>query len=154
MNTGNHTSSSSLVTRHSETLYTLQWRLNHNAHDLKQHVLPPIVSSLANKTQKSVTHRSRHSRQLGVGIICWCNLDDVRPDKLQSIEASDYGPQLARRPAAGLWRASRGRERRIQRVDYVANISRLPICGVKGGGGYCRWKGKPARCRRAGGSFG
>ena len=58
-----------------------------------------------------------HGRQLGIGVVRRCDLDDIGGHDVQPIEPPQNRPQLARGPAARLRRASRGRERRVNGVD-------------------------------------
>ena len=78
--------------------------LHHNSHNLIQHI------------------RRRHGRQLGIRIIRRRHLDQIRRHEINPLQPADNCAQLARRPASGLGRARRGRERRIQSVDVDGQV--------------------------------
>ena len=48
-----------------------------------------------------------HGSQLGVGVVCWSDFDNVGGDEVDALQAADDGAQLARGPAASLRGASR-----------------------------------------------
>ena len=58
-----------------------------------------------------------HGRQLGIGVVRRCDLDDIGGHDVQPVEAPQNRPQLARGPTARLRCASRRRERRVNGVD-------------------------------------
>jgi hypothetical protein len=49
-----------------------------------------------------------HGGQLGVGVVCWSDFDDVGGDEVDALQAADDSAQLARGPAAGLGGAGCG----------------------------------------------
>lgn len=50
----------------------------------------------------------RHSRQLGISIICRRNLNDVSTNKIESIKTADDCPEFTSCPATGFGGASSG----------------------------------------------
>ena len=78
--------------------------LHHQTHDLIQRI------------------RRRHRRQLRIRVVRGRDLDDIRSDEVDPLQAADDGPQLACGPAARLRRAGRGCEGRVQRIDVNAEV--------------------------------
>jgi hypothetical protein len=104
-----------LSSAHSE-LDSLRWLahvaqgplLDHQCHDLVQGV------------------GGSHGGQLGVGVVCWSDFDDVGGDEVDALQATDDSAQLARGPAAGLGGAGRRGDCAVMSVSgrYKLNVCR------------------------------
>lgn len=55
----------------------------------------------------------------------YSNLDDIRRNQIDVLQAPEDGPELARAPAAGLGGAGGGREGRVQGVDVEGQVDGL-----------------------------
>lgn len=107
------------------TILTLQAQrplLNHNTHNLKQHI------------------RRGHSRQLGISIIRGRDLDDISSDDIHALESAQDGAEFAGGPAACFGGARCGSEGWVEGVDVDAEVDWLVGgfglgVGVRGGGG-------------------
>ncbi len=73
-----------------------------------------------------------HGRQLGIGVVRRCDLDDIGGDDVQTVEAPQNRPQLARRPATRLRRASCRRESRVNGVDLEKKNGRTRFLSANG----------------------
>lgn len=95
---------SSLSLRLPSPLQRQRPPLNHQRHNLKQHI------------------RRRHRRQLGICIIRRRDLDQIRRHEIDPFQPTDDGPELPRRPTPRLGRPRRRRESRVQGIDIDGQI--------------------------------
>ena len=64
-----------------------------------------------------------HGRQLGIGVVRRCDLDDIGGHDVQPVEAPQNRPQLARGPSAGFRGSSGWRECRVDRINLVRSVN-------------------------------
>ena len=79
-----------------------------------------------------------HGRVLSIRVVCRSNLDDVSSNKVDTIEAAQYGPELARRPPSSL-RGARGWGDCIPRASalpashrFLGGMESKLTCGIQG----------------------
>ena len=96
--------------------------LNHTAtHTRKRTVLNHKRHNLIKRIGSS------HSSQLSISIIRRRNLNNIRSNKVDTLQATDDSPKLTSAPATSLRRTSRRRESRVKGIDIDGQVDRVLV---------------------------
>jgi hypothetical protein len=74
-----------------------------------------------------VTYSRSHGGQLSIGVICWCDFDDIGGDQVDAFEAADDSAELTCSPTTGLGSAGSGSNCSLKSVPHSCIPKRSTI---------------------------